>query len=88
MSLILFIHVVAGGRRRVVSFWEADGLDGPRQVFGWNPASDKFELAGRLRDPAGLDRYGRFIQGLVDTGDVEMAGVRRKVVEFHHAMGE
>ena len=81
VGLILFIHVVAGGRRRVVGFWEADGVGGHRQVFGWNPDFDKFDLAGRLRDPAGLERYECLIRGLAD-GDAEFAGVRRKVVEF------
>ncbi len=82
VGLILFIHVVAGGRRRVVSLWEADGAAGHRQVFAWDRNSDKFQSVGRLRDPAGLGPYERFLRGLVE-GEPEMAMVRQRVSDFY-----
>lgn len=87
VGLILFIHVVSGpgARRRVASFWEADGYGGHRQVFRWNPAADRFETIQVPHDPGELQPYERFIQGLVDDGEVEIVAVRQKVVEFYTA---
>ena len=86
MHLILFMHVIPGPRgyrRRVASFWEADGHGGHRKVFRWNAKADRYEPTAELHDPAELGRYEGLIQGLVDDDDVEMEVVRRKVVEFY-----
>jgi hypothetical protein len=86
VGLILFMHVapmLRGYRRRVSSFWEADGQDGHRQVFRWDAQGDRFEQTADLREPAGLERYERFLRGLLDTGEVEMEVVRRKFLCLH-----
>lgn len=44
---------------------------------------DTFEAVGELNGRAGLDRYRRFVQGLVDAGEVEIGTVRRRVVKFY-----
>lgn len=85
VGLILFIHLIPGpgARRRVGSFWEADGGGGHRKVFRWNAAADTFEATGELHKPAEMDRYEGFIQGLVDAGDVETEAVMRYVARFY-----
>ncbi len=82
VGLVLFIHVVQGGRRRVVGLWEADGARGHRQVFAWNPGTDTFEAAGRLRDPPGLARYEQFLQDQLNAAP-EMVTVRQAAVRFY-----
>lgn len=51
--MILFIHVVPGldARRRVVSFWEADGSGWHREIVRWKAASDTFDATGELHKP-------------------------------------
>ncbi len=86
VGLILFMHVAPGphgDRRRVASFWEADGRSGHRMVFRWNAKADAYEPTAELHDPAGLDRYRVFVQGLLDESEIEMETVRRKVVELY-----
>lgn len=85
VDLILFIHVIPrpGARRRVVSFWEADGGGGHREVFRWNEAAETFEATGELHERAELERYRQFIQGLVDAAKVEMGAALRYVVRLH-----
>ncbi|MFO7907113.1 MAG: hypothetical protein R6U98_30940 [Pirellulaceae bacterium] len=86
VGLILFIHVLPGrGRphRRVASFWESDGKGEHELRFQWNAESDGFDRMGKLRNPAGLEPYERFIRKLVDEGETEMEAVRRKVVAFY-----
>ena len=86
VHLILFMHVIPwprGYRRRVASFWEADGRGGHRKVFRWNGKADRHEPIGELPDPAELGCYENLIQDLVNDGEVDMEVVRRKVVEFY-----
>jgi hypothetical protein len=65
-----------------VGLWEADGARGHRQVFAWNPGTDTFEAAGRLRDPPGLARYEHFLQNRLDAA-AEMATVHQAAVRFY-----
>jgi hypothetical protein len=64
----------------VTCFWE--GL-----VFRWNAESDTLEPNGKIYNSAELARYARFIQGLVDLGEEEMAvcmpGVRNGCAGDH-----
>jgi hypothetical protein len=86
VGLILFMHVAPGPRgyrRRVASFWEADGNGKHRLVFHWDAQNDRFEPTAELQQPAGLERYETFLQGLVAAGEVEMAAVRGRVTEFY-----
>jgi hypothetical protein len=86
VGLILFMHVAPGPhgyRRRVASFWEADGQGGHRTVFRWNAKSDAYEPTDELPGPAELDRYKGFLQGLLDEGEVAIEAVRRRAVEFY-----
>lgn len=86
VGLILFIHVIPGPdgyRRRVASFWEADGEGGDRKVFRWNAKAETFERTAEPHSPANLGRDEAFLQGLVDDREVKMEVVRRKAVEFH-----
>ena len=86
MRLILFMHVAPGPRgyrRRVASFWEADGQGGHRLVFRWNAKADLYEPTTELHDRAGLGRYRDFLQCLLDEGEVVMEAIRRRAVEFY-----
>jgi hypothetical protein len=86
VSLVLFMHVAPaprGYRRRVASFWEADGLGGHRMVFRWDARADHFQQTAELREPAGLKRYQDFLQSLVDTGETEMEAIRRRFLCLH-----
>ena len=83
IGLILFIHVLRGRRRRVATFWEADGQGGHRILFQWNPGAEDFQQVEPPRDPEGVKPYEQFIQTLVDDGETDMELVRRKVVEFY-----
>jgi hypothetical protein len=88
VGLILFMYVAPaprGYRRRVASFWEADGQGGHRMVFQWNPQIDRFEQTAELREPAGLERNRTFLKGLVEAGESEMEAVRRQAVRFYGA---
>jgi len=86
VGLILFMQVIPGPRgyrRRVATFWEADGQGGHRMVFRWNAKTDVYEPTAEPRDAAGLSRYTDFLQGLLDQGEVAMEAVRPKAVEFY-----
>ena len=86
VGLILFMHVgpaPRGHRRRVSSFWEADGHGGHRMVFRWNGKPDTYEQIEELRDLAGLERYEDFLHSLLDEGEVEMEAVRHRVIRFY-----
>jgi len=88
VDLILFMHVAPmprGYRRRVASFWEADGRGGHRMVFRWDVRADHFQQTADLREPAGLKRYQDFVQGLLDAGEIEMEGIRRRFLCLHGA---
>jgi flagellar protein FlaI len=85
VSLILFIHVAQGPpgyRRRVASFWEADGQGEHRVVFRWNTEADRYEPVVELRDLAGLRPYRDFLQRLLREGEIEFEAVRRRALEF------
>jgi energy-coupling factor transporter ATP-binding protein EcfA2 len=85
VGLILFMYVApapGGYRRRVSSFWEADGQGGHRLVFRWNVKADTYEPTTELHDPKGLDRYRDFLRGLLDAGEVTIEAARRKALEF------
>jgi hypothetical protein len=86
VGLILFMHLGGGlgrYRRRVATFYEADGQGGHQLLFRWQAKSDTFEQVGPLRDPQGLKPYVEFIERLVEEGEAEARAVRRKVVEFY-----
>jgi hypothetical protein len=86
VGLILFMHVArvaSGYRRRVASFWEADGRGGHRQLYQWDAASDSFTQVGELRQADDLGGYAEFVQRLVNSGHVETEAIRREVVEFY-----
>jgi len=88
VGLILFMHVAPmprGYRRRVASLWEADGQGGHRLVFRWEAHADRFVPTADLHEPGQLKRYEDFIQGLLNTGEAEMAVVRRRVTQFYEA---
>jgi CubicO group peptidase (beta-lactamase class C family) len=50
-----------------------------------NPLAGKIATlaASAIDDPAGLERYECFVQGLVDAGDVETEAVMRRVAKFY-----
>jgi len=86
VGLILFMHAdrgLRGVRRRVATFYEADGRGGHRCLFEWDAASDTFTQAGDLREPDQLGRYMDFIRRLVEDGEVHTPAVRRKIVGFY-----
>jgi hypothetical protein len=88
VGMILFMQVSPGPhgyRRRVASFWEADGLGGHRMAFRWNAKADAYERTAELPDPTGLGWYRDFLQRLVDEGEVKIEAVRRKATEFYRA---
>jgi energy-coupling factor transporter ATP-binding protein EcfA2 len=85
VGLILFMYVAptpGGYRRRVSTFWEADGQGGHRLVFRWNAKTDTYEPTPELRDLKALGRYRDFLAGLLDEGEVTIEAVRRKAMEF------
>jgi len=82
VGLILFMHVAPGYRRRVATFYEADGQGSHRLLFEWDKKPDAFRQVGDLPDAAGLARYCDFVQRLVDEGDDEIEAVRHKVLAF------
>ena len=56
VGLILFMHVAPaprGYRRRVASFWEADGQGGHRMVFRWNAKADTYRADRRTARSGG-----------------------------------
>ena len=53
-----------------------------RAGSGWYSAETPTPTA-ELCDPIRLERYEGFLQGLLDVGEVEMAGVRLRAVEFY-----
>jgi hypothetical protein len=88
VRLILFMHLGAAGRgyrRRVATFWEADGQGGHHLRFQWRSEHDDFEQVGVLPHEDGLGRYEQFMERLVETGEVETRAVRRRVVEFYRS---
>ncbi len=90
VGLILFMHMGGGIgriRRRVATFYEADGSGGHQLLFRWRPGDDTFEQVGELREPAGLAPYVELVRRLVKEGDVDVRVVRRKVVEFYRQIG-
>lgn len=91
VGLVLFMHVDVdrgGYRRRVSTFYEADGDGGHRLVFAWDAASDTFKQVGPLSDPAGLTRYVDLVRRLVEDGDVDCRAVRRKVLAWYSTSAE
>ena len=86
VGLILFMHVdpaPRGYRRRVASFWEADGRGGHRMVFRWDTKAETYETTAELRDADRLDRYRQFLRDLLARGEIEMGAVRRRAMEFY-----
>ena len=85
VGLVLFMHVDAadGYRRRVSTFYQADGTGNHRLLYQWDPKSDSFQQRADVEDPAGLKRYVDFIQRMVDKGQVDTGVVRREIVEFY-----
>jgi hypothetical protein len=86
VGIVLFMHVArgAGGyRRRVATFWEADGHGEHELRFQWDAPTDTFRQVGELDQPAQLGQYVQFLQQLLDQGEVETAAVRRKVLAFY-----
>lgn len=88
VELVLFMHVDAAGggyRRRVSTFYQADGAGNHQLLYRWDPSSDSFQQVGEVEDPAGLKRYVDLIQRIVAKGEVDTRAVRREVVEFYQA---
>ena len=87
VGLVLFMHVdaAAGYRRRVSTFYQADGAGNHRLLYRWDPNSDSFQQTADVEDPAGLKRYIDFIRRIVDKGQVDTRAVRREIVEFYRA---
>jgi len=86
VGVVLFMHVArgAGGyRRRVATFWEADGHGEHELRFQWDAPTDTFRQVGELDQPAQLGQYVQFLKQLLDQGEVETAAVRRKVLAFY-----
>lgn len=89
VSLILFMHVDVGAggyRRRVATFYEADGRGDHRLLFRWDPRGDGFSQSGELPDEDGLAAYADFIERLVDRRESDARSVRRRVIEFYHGL--
>ncbi len=90
VDLILFmrVDVVAGScRRRVGTFYEADGRSGHKLLFQWDPTSESFKPADDLHQPDDLPLYVEFIRRLVDQGVFDSRKVRSRVVEFYSRGG-
>jgi len=88
VGLIMFMHAdwgMRGIRRRVASFYLAGPEGGHELVFEWDARSDAFRQVGEIPDPRGLEPYRRFIESLVEEGDVLSEAVRRKAVEFYRS---
>lgn len=86
VSVVLFMHVArgpSGYRRRVATFWEADGQGAPQLRFRWDAPTDTFRQVGELRRPAELGEYVQFLRQLLNEGEVETELVRRKVLDFY-----
>jgi len=89
VDLILFMHVDAAGgyRRRVSTFYEADGEGNHRLLFRWEADGDTFGQVGELRDPAGLDPYLDSLRRLLDQGEVDSRSVRRMILRWRPIAG-
>jgi len=88
VGLIMFMHAdwgIRGIRRRVASFYLANPDGRHELVFQWERESDAFRQVGEIPDPRGLEPYRRFIESLVEEGDVLSEAVRRKAVEFYRS---
>jgi len=86
VSLVLFMHVsgaLGRCRRRVSTFWEADGEGRHRLLYQWDSRSDTFEPMSPPSAVDDLPRYVDFIEQLVDAGEVDTRAVRRRVVELY-----
>ncbi len=86
IGVVLFMHVVrgpSGYRRRVATFWEADGQGQHQLRFQWDAGSDSFPQVGELRQPEQLNEYLQFLRQTLDQGEAEAMEVRRKVVDFY-----
>jgi energy-coupling factor transporter ATP-binding protein EcfA2 len=86
VGLILFMYAgVIGGRfrHRVSYFYEADGKGGHRLLFRWDQASDSFLTVESPSAPETLGPYQRFLERLVQEGEVEATVVREKVLRFY-----
>lgn len=88
VGLILFMHVAPGHRRRVATFYEADGQGGHRLLFEWDREADALRQAGEPAAGAELSPYRAFIEQLIEEGEVEVQAVRRKVVGFYRRDAE
>ncbi len=85
VGLVLFMHVARGPdgyRRRVATFWEADGQGRHQLQFQWDAGTDTFQQVGELRQPEQLGNYLQFLRRLLDQGEVETLSVRQKVLDF------
>ncbi len=88
VGLIMFMHAdwgLRGIRRRVASFHLADGHGGHRKVFEWDSRADAFRQVGEIPDEKGLAPYRRFVESLLEDGEVLTEAVRRKAVEFYRS---
>lgn len=86
VGLVLFMGVdrkLAGYRRRVTTFYEAEGAGGHRLLFRWDRPSDTFRQVAEIRDPEGLGPYVRLIQRMVDEDVSDSQAVRRGVLQFY-----
>jgi len=86
VGLVMFMHAdrgIRGIRRRVASFYLADGKGNHDLVFEWDGRSDTFRRVGGVPDPEGLAPYRRFIEERLEEGDVLAEKVRRKALEFY-----
>ena len=94
LDLILFMRTDVRGRRRVVAFYEAVGRGEGRHelLYEWDSKTDTFEkkkepallrsLAARERGTPELDDCVSFVRDLVNDGEREFGGVRRRIIKF------
>jgi hypothetical protein len=88
VGLILFMKLDRTGtglRRRVSTFYEADGFGSHALRFAWEARTDEFRAAGPIADKADFGEYLDFIRSLVEEGEVEFRAVRSKILGFYRA---
>jgi hypothetical protein len=86
VGVVLFMHVArgpSGHRRRVATFWEANGQGEHQLRFQWDAPTDTFPQVGELRRPEQLSEYVQFVRQLLDQGEVEAEPVRQRVLAFY-----
>lgn len=87
LGLVLFMRADRFGRstprRRVAAMYESDGQGGHRLLYCLDDAGERFERTAAARDPGGLSLYVEWLERLVADEVIELADVRRRLLEFY-----